>query len=200
VEEAEAWAQRAPGEGGGRRSGVFGAITAHAQAGVLLAQDLATQAAEVALVGATAADQGDAPLWAGRCRTLAGEAQAGDGRVEHARVELRRAAAELEARGAWGYRDDALRVLRRLGERPRPATRSAPGPPDGHGRLSALTPREREVAALVADGQTNAQIALRLHLSESTVEKHVSRVLAKLGLSSRIGVVRLLAHERAPLT
>jgi DNA-binding NarL/FixJ family response regulator len=55
------------------------------------------------------------------------------------------------------------------------------------------------VAALVADGQTNAQIALRLHLSESTVEKHVSRVLAKLGLSSRAGVVRLLAHERASL-
>jgi DNA-binding NarL/FixJ family response regulator len=52
------------------------------------------------------------------------------------------------------------------------------------------------VAALVADGQTNAQIAARLHLSESTVEKHVSRVLGKLGLSSRAGVVSLLAHER----
>jgi DNA-binding NarL/FixJ family response regulator len=34
-------------------------------------------------------------------------------------------------------------------------------------------------------------------VSESTVEKHVSRVLAKLGLSSRVGVVRLLAGERA---
>jgi DNA-binding NarL/FixJ family response regulator len=112
---------------------------------------------------------------------------------------LRRAAAELEARGAWGYRDDAVRVLRRLGDRPRPAMRAAPGQSDGHGRLSDLTPREREVAALVADGQTNAQIALRLRVSQSTVEKHVSRVLAKLGLSSRAGVVRLLAHERAPL-
>jgi DNA-binding CsgD family transcriptional regulator len=198
VEEAEAWAQRAPAEGGGRRAGVFGAIIAHAQAGVLLAQDLAAQAAEAALAGAAAADQGEAPLWAGRCRTLAGGALAADGRVEDARLELRRAAAELEARGAWGYRDDALRGLRRLGERPRPATASAPGQADGQGRLSALTPREREVAALVADGQTNAQIALRLHLSESTVEKHVSRVLAKLGQSSRAGVVRLLAHERAP--
>ena len=154
--------------------------------------------AGIALDGAAEADRGDAPLWAGRCRTLAGEALARDGRVEDARRELRRAAEELEARGAWGYRDDALRVLRRLGERPRP-TRCAPGQPDGDGRLSALTPREREVAALVADGHTNAQIALRLHLSESTVEKHVSRVLAKLGLSSRAGVVRLLAHERASL-
>ncbi len=122
-------------------------------------RDVAPRAAAVALDGAAAADQGDAPLWAGRCRTLAGAALAADGRAEDARVELRRAATELEARGAWGYRDDALRVLRRLGERPRPATRSAPGQPDGPRRLSALTPREREVAALVADGQTNAQIA-----------------------------------------
>jgi DNA-binding CsgD family transcriptional regulator len=119
--------------------------------------------------------------------------------ASNARAELRRAAAELEARGAWGYRDDAVRVLRRLGDRPRPAIRGAPGQPDGHGRLSDLTPREREVAALVADGQTNAQIALRLRVSQSTVEKHVSRVLAKPGLSSRAGVVRLLAHQRAPL-
>ena len=195
VEEAEAWAQRVPTEGGGRRAGVFGAIIAHAEASVLLAQDLAPRAAEYALDGAVAAEQGDAPLWAGRCRTLAGEALAQEGRADDARLELRRAAAELDERGAWGYRDNALRVLRRLGDRPRP-TPTVPAEPDGHGRLSSLTPREREVAALVGDGQTNAQIALRLHLSESTVEKHVSRVLAKLGLSSRAGVVRLLAQER----
>ena len=36
-------------------------------------------------------------------------------------------------------------------------------------------------------------------MSESTVEKHVSSVLGKLGLSSRAGVVRLLTEERAPL-
>ena len=45
----------------------------------------------------------------------------------------------------------------------------------------------------MAEGRTNAQIAARLHLSERTVEKHVSSVLAKLGLSSRTEVVRLLA-------
>ena len=52
------------------------------------------------------------------------------------------------------------------------------------------------MAELVAEGQTNAQIAARLHLSESTVEKHVSRVLGKLGLSSRAGVVGVLTRER----
>jgi DNA-binding NarL/FixJ family response regulator len=53
------------------------------------------------------------------------------------------------------------------------------------------------VALLVAEGCTNAQIAARLHLSERTVEKHVSSVLAKLGISSRTGVATLLASERS---
>ena len=195
VEEAADWARRAPLEGGGRRTGVFGAIIALAQAAVLRARDGAQDAAEVALAGAGAAHEGDAPLWAGRCRTFAGEALLACGQTGEARTQLRAAAAELEARGAWGYRDAALRALRRLGDRPRPAPRRARGP-DAGDRLSALTVREREVALLVAEGQTNAQIAARLHLSESTVEKHVSRVLGKLGLSSRAGVVRLVADGR----
>lgn len=54
--------------------------------------------------------------------------------------------------------------------------------PDGDPRL---TGREREVAALVARGLTNAQIARALVLSERTVENHVAHVLHKLGLSTR---------------
>jgi len=72
-----------------------------------------------------------------------------------------------------------------------------PAAPDD-GRLAVLSAREREVAHLVAEGRTNAQIAARLHLSERTVEKHVSQVLRKLGVASRTGVVRLLAGEAAP--
>jgi DNA-binding CsgD family transcriptional regulator len=195
VEEAEGWARRMPAEGGGRRAGVFGAVIGHAESAVLLARDAAPRAVEVALAAAVKADEGDAPLWSGRCRTLAGTALAACARTDDARRELRRAAADLDARGAWGYRDEALRELRRLGDRPRPTSRSRAGGSDAGGPLAALTPREREVAALVADAQTNAQIAARLHLSESTVEKHVSSVLAKLGLSSRSGVVRLVARE-----
>jgi DNA-binding NarL/FixJ family response regulator len=182
VEEAAAWARAAPAEGGGRRTGLFGAIGAHAEASVLLARGDAPQAAQVALAGAAEAERGHAPLWAGRCRTLAGEALAD-------RAELRRAAAELEQRGATGYRDAALRVLRRLGDRPRPRVAA----PAADGPFAALTPREREVAALAADGQTNAQIAARLQLSESTVEKHVSRALGKLGLATRAGLAGLLS-------
>jgi DNA-binding NarL/FixJ family response regulator len=48
--------------------------------------------------------------------------------------------------------------------------------------LSALTDREREVLALMAEGRSNAGIARRLYVSEGTVEKHVRAVLTKLDL------------------
>ena len=48
-----------------------------------------------------------------------------------------------------------------------------------------LTPREREVLALVADGRTNRQIAERLFISESTAGVHVSNILGKLGVAGR---------------
>jgi non-specific serine/threonine protein kinase len=53
-------------------------------------------------------------------------------------------------------------------------------------RWSPLSPREREVAALAAEGLTNRQIAERLVVGDRTVEAHISNSLAKLGLSSRV--------------
>jgi DNA-binding NarL/FixJ family response regulator len=55
----------------------------------------------------------------------------------------------------------------------------APAPPD------RLTAREREVLALIADGQSNKRIARSLGISEKTVKAHVGHVLAKLGVSDR---------------
>jgi DNA-binding NarL/FixJ family response regulator len=48
--------------------------------------------------------------------------------------------------------------------------------------LDALTPREREVLALMAEGQSNSAIVERLEISQSAVEKHVRKVFTKLGL------------------
>ena len=69
-------------------------------------------------------------------------------------------------------------------------------PSHGDETLSALTPREREVAGLVARGLSNREIAAALVLSERTVHVHVASILAKLGCRSRTQVAVMAAGLR----
>ena len=105
-----------------------------------------------------------------------------------------RYALELVGTGGFGYLlkhrvldvDDFLDAARRVSEGGSAldpevvATLLSPQPRDD--TLGELTPREREVLALMAEGRTNAAIAKRLWLTERTVETHVRSILGKLGL------------------
>ena len=61
--------------------------------------------------------------------------------------------------------------------------------------VGALTNREREVFALLADGQSNREIARTLRVSEKTVKTHVSAVLANLGVADRTQAALLAVRE-----
>jgi len=77
------------------------------------------------------------------------------------------------------------------------ATRPAAGDGGMDQRLGALTPRERDVAVLLADGRTNRQIAAALVITEGTANLHVKHILGKLGFTSRAQVAVWAAqHQR----
>ncbi|MFI5709454.1 response regulator [Kribbella sp. NPDC051620] len=90
------------------------------------------------------------------------------------------------------------RITRRLinAYTARPAPGTGPGGvATGAGEaLKALTPREREVAITVAEGLSNAEIAERLSVSESTVKVHIGHVMAKLAVPNRTRIA-LLIHD-----
>jgi DNA-binding CsgD family transcriptional regulator len=127
-----------------------------------------------------------------------------------AREDLARAVAADRPREAIGLLDEALlaygaagaerdaargrRRLRDLGIRRR-RTLGPPGPREG---LAGLTPTEREVARLVAEGRTNSQVATRMFVSPHTVNTHLRNAFGKLGVRSRVELARLVAAQDEP--
>jgi DNA-binding CsgD family transcriptional regulator len=73
-----------------------------------------------------------------------------------------------------------------------PAALPVPGPADGTDPGEALTRREREIAALVAAGLSNREVAERLVISKRTVDAHMEHIFGKLGVSSRVQLVTWL--------
>ena len=128
----------------------------------------------------------------------------GTRRGEAARA-LRSAAETATAMGAGPFLEEIAGLARRArldiahaGDAP--VTASAAGDTAAARRapeLAALTSREHEVLAVLADGLSNREIAHRLYISERTVAVHVSRVLAKTGTRSRTQAAALLQRVRA---
>jgi DNA-binding NarL/FixJ family response regulator len=84
--------------------------------------------------------------------------------------------------------DAAARELRRLGHRGRRRNRAAPS----GGAPATLSPREQEVAALVAAGKRNRDVAAALFVTEKTVESHLARIYDKLGVHSRVALAAII--------
>ena len=108
---------------------------------------------------------------------------------EEAEAPLRRAWATARGLGARPLLAKVEMLSRRaritLAPEPAAAGQSAAAQPTAPGDELGLTPREREVLALVAQGRTNRQIAQALFISDKTASVHVSNILAKLGVANR---------------
>ncbi|WAL69655.1 response regulator transcription factor [Amycolatopsis cynarae] len=88
-------------------------------------------------------------------------------------------------------------ITRRLIERFAPSEEAVG--PALHRDLSVLSPRELEVLRLLAKGLSNAELAGQLHVSETTVKTHVSRILLKLDLRDRAQAI-VMAYETGLVT
>jgi DNA-binding NarL/FixJ family response regulator len=156
------------------------AMVAHARGAVALA----TGDARAALVALRSAGQGwrelEAPYEAARTRELVGLACAALGDDDTATLELE-AAREVFAR--LGATPDLVRI---------DSLSNRAAPRDAHG----LTARELQVLRLVAAGETNKAIAAELVLSQRTVDRHVSNIYTKLGVSSRAAATAFAYQHR----
>ncbi|MEU1617031.1 AAA family ATPase [Streptomyces sp. NPDC005722] len=123
--------------------------------------------------------------------------------LEEARAVFALAQVEADRRNRGAARaalDEAARLFRRSKALPwLELVGPAPAPPAAAAapELDGLASMERQVAALVLEGATNREIAATLFISVKTVEATLTRVYRKLGIRSRVDIVRLAAGRRA---
>jgi DNA-binding CsgD family transcriptional regulator len=132
---------------------------------------------------------GARPLDRARVHLHYGEHLRRERRRIDSRNHLRLALEGFERLGAVPWAERARRELRATGETARKRDISP---------LAELTPQELQVARLVGEGATNKAVAAQLFVSPKTVEYHLRKVFAKLGIASRSELIRLdLGSEQA---
>jgi DNA-binding CsgD family transcriptional regulator/tetratricopeptide (TPR) repeat protein len=131
---------------------------------------------------------GARPLDAARIHLHYGEHLRRERRRIDARVHLREAFDGFDRLGVEPWAERARRELRATGETARKRDISP---------LAELTPQELQVARLVGEGATNKAVAAQLFVSPKTVEYHLRKVFAKLGIASRTELIRLELGEQA---
>ena len=137
--------------------------------------------AEILQAAADAYARGSRPLGLALACENAGAAFAGRGQMDHARPLLDKAISIYERLDAARDLARAEAVLREAGIR-RGRRGSRRRPQIG---WDSLTPAERRIATLVAEGLSNPQIGQRLYISGRTVQTHLAHVFAKLGITGR---------------
>ncbi|MCW6011172.1 response regulator transcription factor, partial [Micromonospora sp. CPCC 205371] len=176
LREAERAATLAESAGLAYESGLSG----YAEATVAMRARRHPDAVALATIAADRFAAAGAPVEEALALHLVGRAYLRDGHHQRGKEVLTRAAAIYEACGASWL---SSIVERHLGTAPAAPQRPA----------DALSAREREIATLVAAGLSNQEIASRLFLSRRTVESHLSRIFAKLGVRSRTAMANRLA-------
>ena len=187
-DDAERWADRIAELAALTRLPGSTARAGTARAELLLAAGDPAAAAARAGDAAAGAEAAALLLDAAAARLCEARALAAAGEREAAVALLQRIAADASQGSAGFFVDAAGRELRRLGSRLSASTRrAADAPRDGR-----LTEREEAIAALVAAGRSNKQVAAELFVSDKTVEAHLSRIYAKLGVRSRVELAAML--------
>jgi DNA-binding NarL/FixJ family response regulator len=191
LDDAERWTAQIEERAELTRTPGAAARAAVARAGVMVARGEPAAAAELAADAADAAEAAGVRLDALAARLAAGRALAAAGDRAAAVAAFQRVAADAGRGSAGLFVEVAARELRRLGSRLPAAASARRG---GTTEANELTAREREIAELVANGRSNKQVAAALFLSEKTIEHHLSRIYAKVGVRSRAELAARMAR------
>ena len=149
----------------------------------LVAEPLDLAALEASV---TALDDGVAQLELARSLVELGSARRRARQRSAAREPLERGMELAHRCGAAGLAEHARTELRAAGARPRRLVRTG---------AEALTPSERRVSELAAEGRTNREIAAELYITVATVETHLRHAFQKLGVSARTQLRGALAEK-----